>query len=357
MRTNLVTNRFISTKTDIVTALLRDYFHKDLNFNQISTIGSLVGILLSVSLHQSVVATLPLALHILVATETQRRQSVKLQHSAQQHQFAVSQAQSGIDRLNAKLATLTNTPVVVPNPDKSTAHMQTSLNLIMGKLRQIQYKQGLWETEQLPILEQKLQQQQEQFDRLLVVAEMPICDPEIKVVNLPKRAKEPIRPLTDRVVIFIDEANLYCAAQAQKISIDYTRLFTLLKDTSKDCHAIAYVAVDHKKAGQKEFIKALKRKKIELVAQDVIRRQDGTTKGNVDLMLGSELLVKRVHDYDTAIIVSGDADFVHVIEQSHCQGKRVEVASFKSSTGAALIKAADSYLNLEQMIDCIRLNN
>jgi uncharacterized LabA/DUF88 family protein len=235
--------------------------------------------------------------------------------------------------------------------------MQTSLNLIMGKLRQIQYKQGIWETEQLPILEQKFQQQQERFDRLLLIAEMPVLQPEIQVANPPKRVKEPIRPLTDRVVIFIDEANLHCAIKEQKISIDYTRLFNLLKDTSKDCHAIAYIARDHTNARQTEFIKALKRKKIELVAQDVIRRQDGTTKGNVDLMLGAELLVKRVHDYDTAIIVSGDADFVHVIEQSHCQGKRVEVASFRSSTGAALIKAADSYLNLELVIDCIRLDN
>ncbi len=67
--------------------------------------------------------------------------------------------------------------------------------------------------------------------------------------------------------------------------------------------------------------------------------------------------MKRIHDYDTAIIVSGDADFVSVIEQSRSQGKRVEVASFRSNTGAALINAADCYLNLEQLIDRIRLHN
>jgi uncharacterized LabA/DUF88 family protein len=65
--------------------------------------------------------------------------------------------------------------------------------------------------------------------------------------------------------------------------------------------------------------------------------------------------VKRINDYDTAVIVSGDADFVPVIEQSRNQGKRIEVVSFRSNTGAALIKAADSYLNLEQLIDRIRL--
>jgi uncharacterized LabA/DUF88 family protein len=356
MKTYLVPDRFISAKTDIIATLSRHYFQTDLNLNNISTIGSLAGILLSISLQQPAIATLPLALHILVATEMQRRQSAKLQYSAQQHQFAVAQVQSGIDRLNDKLATLTNTPKIAHEPAKSTAHMQTSLNQIVSKLRQIQYKQGIWEVEQLPILEQKFQQQQERFDRLLLVAETPIRQPEIQVVNPPKTVKEPIRPLTDRVVIFIDEANLHCAAQERKISIDYARLFALLKDTSPNCHAVAYVAVDHTRVGQKEFIKALKRKKIELVAQDVIRRQDGTTKGNVDLRLGAELLVKRIHDYDTAIIVSGDADFVPVIEQSHCQGKRVEVVSFRSNTGAALIKAADSYLDLEQTIDCIRLN-
>jgi uncharacterized LabA/DUF88 family protein len=357
MKTYLVPNRFISAKTDIIAALSRHYFQTDLNLNNISTIGSLAGILLSISLHQPAIATLPLALHILVATEMQRRQSAKLQHSAEQHQFAVSQAQSGIDRLNDKLATLTNTPKIAPEPAKSAAHMQTSLNQIVSKLRQIQHKQGIWEVEQLPILEQKFQQQQERFDRLLLVAEMPVRQPEIEVVNPPKTAKEPIRPRTDRVAIFIDEANLYCAAKEQKITIDYAKFIALLKDTSPNCHTIAYIATDRTNDGQRSFLNALKRQGIELVTQEVIRRQDGSTKGNVDLRLGAELLVKRIHDYDTAIIVSGDADFVPVIEQSHCQGKRVEVVSFRSNTGAALIKAADSYLDLEQMIDRIRLHN
>jgi uncharacterized LabA/DUF88 family protein len=355
MKTYLVPNRFISAKTDLIAALSHRYVQTDLNLNQISTIGSLAGILLSISLHQPAIATLPLALHILIATETQRRQIEKLQHFNRQQQFAVSQAQSGIDRLNDKFTTSNNPPLIAAESNKSAAHVKTQFNQVLVKLRQLQHQHQVWEVERLTNLEQKFQQHQDRLEQLVLIAETPVHYPEIKVVNLPKTVKEPIRPLTDRVVIFIDEANLYHAALERGITIDYSKFFALLKDASPNCHAIAYVATDRTNFRQKVFLRRLKSQGVELVTQEMIRRQDGSIKGNVDLRMGSELLVKRINDYDTAVIVSGDADFVPVIEQSRNQGKRIEVVSFRSNTGAALIKAADSYLNLEQLIDRIRL--
>ena len=357
MKTYLVPNLSISAKTDIIGNIARRYFQTDLNLNQISTIGSLAGILLSISLHQSVVATLPLALHILIATEAQRRQIEKLQHSQRQQQFAVSQAQSGIDRLNDKFSTINNIPVIAPESNRSNPHIKTHLNQVLIKLRQLQHQHQTWEVKRLVSLEQKFQQQQDRLEQILSIAETPVLPLAIKVVNPSKTVKEPIRPLTDRVMIFIDEANLYHAALERGMTIDYARFLALLKDVSPNCHAIAYVATDRTNFRQKVFLKRLKSQGIELVTQEMIRRSDGSTKGNVDLRLGSELLVKRINDYDTAVIVSGDADFVSVIEQSRSQGKRVEVVSFRSNTGAPLIKAADSYLNLEQVIDRIRLHH
>jgi uncharacterized LabA/DUF88 family protein len=356
MKTALTSQHFAATKkTDIVPYFLSRHLQTALNLTQISTIGSLVGMVLSISLNHSVVATLPFALHVLIMSETQRRQITRLQQSERQHQLSLAQMQSGMDELTHKLATVANSspPALAAT---TSAHHQTYLNQVQVKLRQLQRQHQVWEQERLATLEQKFQQQQDRLDRSTAITQaFATPNRSIEVVN-PKTDKEPLRPQTDRVTIFIDEANLYHAALERGIAIDYAKFLALLKATSPDCHAIAYVATDRTNPRQKGFLSALKRQGLELVTQEIIRRRDGSLKGNVDLRLGAELLVKRIQDYDTAILVSGDADFVPVIEQSRSQGKRIEVVSFRSNTGAALIKAADSYLNLEQLIDrlCIR---
>ena len=361
MKTALDSHRFASfTKANILPYFLSRHLQKALSPTQVSTIGSIVGVLLSISLNHSVLATLPLAMHVLVVSETQRRQISKLQHSDRQQQLAVSQVQSGIDELSNKLATLCKSSTsILPDAASPSPHIQTHLNQILVKLRQLQHQHKVWELERLGNLERQFQQQQDRFDdRFVAVLELVNnSNQALAVVSPPKTAKEPIRPLTDRVAIFIDEANLYHAALERGIAIDYGKFLALLKDASPNCHAIAYVATDRANGRQKGFLSALKRHGLELVTQEIIRRVDGSTKGNVDLRLGAELLVKRIQDYDTAILVSGDADFVPVIEQSRSQGKRIEVVSFRSNTGAALIKAGDSYLNLEQLIDRIRIRN
>ncbi len=358
MKTALTSQHFTPIKkADIVPYFLSRHLQTALNLTQISTIGSLVGMVLSISLNHSVVATLPFALHVLVMSETQRRQIARLQQSDRQHHLSVAQIQSGMDELKHKLATVANSPAPVLDAPKSAYH-QTYLNQVLVKLRQLQRQHQVWEQERLTTLEQKLHQQQDRIDRAMTITKaFDATNCAISVVNPPKTAKEPMRPQTDRVTIFIDEANLYHAALERGLTIDYAKFLALLKATSPDCHAIAYVATDRTNPRQKGFLSALKRHGLELVTQEIIRRVDGSIKGNVDLRLGAELLVKRIQDYDTAILVSGDADFVPVIEQSRSQGKRIEVVSFRSNTGAALIKAADSYLNLEQLIDRIRLDN
>jgi len=52
--------------------------------------------------------------------------------------------------------------------------------------------------------------------------------------------------------------------------------------------------------------------------------------------------------YDTAILVSGDGDFVGVLEEIKRTGKQVENATFSSSRSDALINAADLFIELSK---------
>ena len=49
---------------------------------------------------------------------------------------------------------------------------------------------------------------------------------------------------------------------------------------------------------------------------------------------------------DTLVLVSGDGDFIPLVEYLKNQGKRVEVLAFDKSTSHALIEVADEFTDL-----------
>jgi uncharacterized LabA/DUF88 family protein len=369
-------NRSITTPRSFNAALQpNSHLQTVLTKTRLTTIGSIAGVAMAILFHQPALATIPLSIQALVASETNRHHIVKLQRSEAQHKTAVAQSQQALDelrsrseteldKLRSQVETLCDRLFDQPRDASRPPLTQTYLNQILSKLHQFQRQLKSVEFGQKDLVQQVHQHQQqlhefEQNKNRLNSAEAATKSSSTQIAQtvaqtVPKTAKEPLRPSSDRVLIFIDEANLYHAALERGISIDYTKLFSLLKGNSKQCHAIAYVATDRTNSRQRAFLTSLKRQGFELVTQAMIRRADGSTKGNVDLRLASELLVQRIQDYDTAVIISGDADFVPVVEQSHHQGKRVEVASFRAHTGSALIKASDHYLNLESKIEIIR---
>ena len=66
--------------------------------------------------------------------------------------------------------------------------------------------------------------------------------------------------------------------------------------------------------------------------------------------MACEILSHAYKDnYDVAIIVSGDRDFVPVMEHVQALGKIVEVASFNSCISSYSRMAADKYYSLSRM--------
>lgn len=70
----------------------------------------------------------------------------------------------------------------------------------------------------------------------------------------------------------------------------------------------------------------------------------------VDVAMACEILSHALKDhYDVAIIVSGDRDFIPVIEHVQAAGKKVEVASFAGSASNQMRKAGDVFHDLDQI--------
>ena len=66
--------------------------------------------------------------------------------------------------------------------------------------------------------------------------------------------------------------------------------------------------------------------------------------------MACEMVVHALKDnYDVAIVISGDRDFVPAIQHVQSAGKIVEVAAFRTSASEELRRTADKYIELESL--------
>src|SRR3989442_11881217 len=60
-------------------------------------------------------------------------------------------------------------------------------------------------------------------------------------------------------------------------------------------------------------------------------------------------------EYDTAILLSGDRDYIHVVEAVKRMNKEVTVASFSTAINPGLKNTATKFIKLDDFVDKIRL--
>ena len=73
-----------------------------------------------------------------------------------------------------------------------------------------------------------------------------------------------------------------------------------------------------------------------------------------DVYLANDLLVGAYEDlYDTAILVSGDEDFIPIVKTAQRLKKKVENFYFSSSSSKKLRKTCNSSVNFKELMDKI----
>ena len=150
------------------------------------------------------------------------------------------------------------------------------------------------------------------------------------------------------VAVFVDVANIFYAAKAAGVDIDYV---TLLKSAiaGRDfVRAYAYTGLDPDNENQRNFHNFLSRHDYKVVSKDIRKYGDGKVKANLDIELVVDMM-KTARNLDVAIVVSGDGDFAPAIRAVQEMGVRVEVVSFRGNTSSDLIDVADQFTDIIQM--------
>ncbi len=149
----------------------------------------------------------------------------------------------------------------------------------------------------------------------------------------------------DRVVIFIDGANLFYAAAHLNIDIDYRKLLYYLTKGRRLVRAYFYTGVDRNNEKQQSFLMWMRHNGYRVITKDVIQLPDGSKKANLDVEIAVDMI--KLSSYcDGVVLVSGDGDLAYVVNALSYQGVQVEVVSLYSMTSDSLFNVADCYTDL-----------
>lgn len=157
--------------------------------------------------------------------------------------------------------------------------------------------------------------------------------------------------MEERVCVFIDGSNLYHALRevmgrtdlsfgdfARKLAGDRPMFRVYYYNALQDPNRNADSARE-----QQEFLSMLRTTPYMEVRLGTLKVMQGVTvEKGVDVMLATDVVQYAFDNvYDTAIIVSGDADYAYALQLVKNKGKHVEVAYFETNISKELMELAD----------------
>jgi len=153
---------------------------------------------------------------------------------------------------------------------------------------------------------------------------------------------------TDRVMVFIDGRNLIKSANLDYdlSKIDYPIMVRALRGDRTLKAAYFFDGRPVNGSNQMEFMKM---KGFRVITRDSYDPNQRKQK-EVDVSMAVKMVLYAARDnFDTAIIVSGDRDFVPAIEEMQEMGKTVEVAMFSATAAVDMMRVADRFYNLDEL--------
>ena len=166
----------------------------------------------------------------------------------------------------------------------------------------------------------------------------------------------------ERVVLFIDGANLYSTAKALGFDIDYRRLLALFRQRARLLRAIYYTALidDADYSPIRPLIDWLDYNGYSLVTKPAREFTDNLGrrkfKGNMDIELAVDVM-RLADSIDHVVLFSGDGDFRSLVEAVQAKGRRVSVVSTLATrppmVADDLRRQADQFIDLTDMRDDI----
>jgi len=159
-----------------------------------------------------------------------------------------------------------------------------------------------------------------------------------------------VKPKEQRVEVLIDAQNLYHSAKhLYKAKVNFQEVLKQAVAGRKFIRAFCYV-VRTKTGEEQPFFEALEKLGIETRVRDLQEWYGGAKKADWDVGIVIDA-IRTSPGLDVIVLVSGDGDFISLVEYLKNQGKRVEVMAFGRTTSSKLKEVADEFIDMDKQID------
>jgi len=153
-----------------------------------------------------------------------------------------------------------------------------------------------------------------------------------------------IKQKEQRVGVFIDAQNMYHSAKnLYHRKVNFAAIMREALAGRKLVRAIAYV-ITSDSGEEKNFFDALIKNGIETKTKDLQTFYGGAKKADWDVGLAVDA-IKMAPRLDAIVIISGDGDFVPLVEYLKTM-TQVEAMSFGKSTSSKLIESVDDFIDM-----------
>ncbi|RMH69749.1 MAG: NYN domain-containing protein [Gemmatimonadetes bacterium] len=147
----------------------------------------------------------------------------------------------------------------------------------------------------------------------------------------------------ERVAVFVDVQNMFYGAKKQfNARLDYAKLLDAAVGKRRLIQATAYV-VQTPEIDQSAFVSMLQHRNYTVKTKDLRLRADGSAKGDWDMGMALDMLRMAERGVDVISLVSGDGDFVDLVNLIKTKGPKVEVFAFTQNIAVDLREAADHF--------------
>jgi len=150
-----------------------------------------------------------------------------------------------------------------------------------------------------------------------------------------------------RVGVFVDVQNMYYSSKnLYNAKVNFAEILKASVRGRRLIRAKAYVIRAFIEE-EKKFHEALSKIGYEVRSKDLQTFAGGAKKGDWDIGIAMDT-IELAHKLDTVIIVSGDGDFIDLVQHlRRAMGCRIEVVAFGKSCSGKLREEADEFIDLD----------
>src|SRR3989344_3668415 len=149
-----------------------------------------------------------------------------------------------------------------------------------------------------------------------------------------------------RVGVFVDVQNMYYSAKnLYGKRVNFSSILDTAVSGRQLIRAIAYV-IKASMPEEQSFFDALEKAGFEVKSKEIQVFPGGVKKGDWDVGIALDM-IRLAPRLDVLVLVSGDGDYVPLVEYLRNQGHRVEVVAFGKSTSAKLVSEVDEFIDMD----------